>query len=130
MPDSQNLKTILIVDDDPIQVKLLDGILSNNNFSTLTSTDAAEGLQKAMSQYPDLIILDVMMPLMDGIAVLDELRKDTYGKTAKVVLLTNFDLDNETVKKIVKNKPSLYLIKSNIEPDKLMKKIESLLHND
>jgi CheY-like chemotaxis protein len=63
---SNSIQSILIVDDDPIQIKLVEKYLSEESFKLYSSTDAAEGLQKAMDLKPDLILLDVMMPIING----------------------------------------------------------------
>lgn len=126
----EEMKKVLIVEDELSYLKLLHKQLTIEGYEVLEATDGEKGLEMAKKHHPDLILLDVKMPLMDGITVLDELRNDTYGATAKVILLTNLEPDDTTVQKVVQNQPSFYLVKSNIELDDLMKKIESLLHVD
>ena len=91
MPDSQKLKTILVVDDDPTQVKLLEGILTNNGFVPITAVEAAAGLQMAMTQNPDLIILDVMMPIINGYNFCRLLKSQEIQKRIPVILVTSRD---------------------------------------
>ena len=91
MPDSQKLKTILVVDDDPTQIKLLEGILTNNGFMLMTATEAADGLQMAMTQSPDLIILDVMMPIINGYNFCRLLKSQERQKRIPVILVTSRD---------------------------------------
>ena len=121
------MKKILIIEDEPSYIKLLHRELTLTRYEILQATDGKHGLEMAKKHHPDLILLDVMMPVMNGIVVLEELRKDDYGKTAKVILLTNFEPDDHTVKNMLKNHPVFYLIKSNIELADLLKKIKSVL---
>jgi two-component system, OmpR family, response regulator RpaA len=121
------MKTILIIEDEPSYLKLLHKSLTMNGFEVFEATDGKKGLAMALQHHPDLILLDVRMPVMSGIAVLETLRKDSYGKNAKVILLTNLEPDDNTLKEIIKHQPAFYLIKSDIELEELMKKIKSLL---
>lgn len=70
-----SVHTILVVDDDPIIVKLLSMTLAVNNYKVITAKNGEEGLQKALEKKPDIILLDIMMPIMDGLTMLEELRK-------------------------------------------------------
>ena len=63
-------KKILIIDDEPHTVKMVANRLASNNYKVITATDGAEGLDKAKKEQPDLILLDILMPNMDGCQVL------------------------------------------------------------
>ena len=125
MPDSQTLKTILVVDDDPTQVKLLEGILINNGFTMMTATEAADGLQMAMTQSPDLIILDVMMPIINGYNFCHLLKSQEIQKKIPVILVTSrdekkdFDIGHEMGADIYLTKP--------VNTEELLKAINRLL---
>lgn len=67
--------SVLVVDDDPIIVKLLSMNLESHGYSVLTARNGKEGLEKALGETPDIILLDIMMPVMDGLEMLAELRK-------------------------------------------------------
>ena len=66
MIEKDNLKRILVVDDDPVIVKLLENRLTEIGYKVVSALEAADGLQMAISDSPDLIILDVMMPIING----------------------------------------------------------------
>jgi len=92
----------------------------------LISDDCDDGLRQALQEHPDLIVLDIIMPRMDGITMLPELRKDVWGKTAKVLLLTN--LTNKEKEADVAELDVLgYLIKSNCSLGSLLEKIQRYL---
>jgi DNA-binding response OmpR family regulator len=69
------LKTVLVVDDDPFIVKLISINLEARDYSVLTAGDGKEGLISALKNDPDLILLDLMMPVMNGLEMLKELRQ-------------------------------------------------------
>ncbi len=71
------MRTVLVVDDDPIIVKLLSMTLTVNNYNVITASNGEEGLREALKKKPDIILLDIMMPVMDGITMLEELRKES-----------------------------------------------------
>jgi DNA-binding NarL/FixJ family response regulator len=68
------------------------------------------------------------MPKMDGMTVLDKIRKDDWGKNVPVIILTNKDAGEGIIQKVVENQPSYYFIKSNIELSVIAEKIKELLN--
>jgi len=90
-------KTILIVDDELDIINLLNFNLQNEGFRTLTATDGEQGLETALSSHPDLIILDVMMPKMDGLEVLRALRRQEETRHIPVIFLTAKDSEMDEV---------------------------------
>ncbi len=80
--------TILVVDDDPVIQKLLSVNFEMEGYRVVCASDGLEGLQRAVSEHPDLILLDVMMPRMDGIAVVRELKSDPATAIIPVILLS------------------------------------------
>lgn len=88
-------KKILIVDDDPVQTKLLATKLPENGYTVLSATKAADGLQMAMDKYPDLIILDVMMPIINGYNLCQLLKNDPKHKDIPIILLTSRDKEKD-----------------------------------
>jgi DNA-binding response OmpR family regulator len=85
MPDNQ---TVLVIDDDE-PVRLLCRLdLSYEGFEVVEARDGAEGLDMATEQHPDVIVLDRMMPVMDGLTVLRELGRNVETSTIPVLMLT------------------------------------------
>ena len=79
---------ILVVDDEPDIVLSLQDRLEMNDHEVLTAGNGVEGLQKAVQEKPDVILLDVIMPIMDGQAMLEALRKQPGGDFSSVIMLT------------------------------------------
>ena len=88
---TKNKKTVLIVDDDPVQVKLLKDILMKNGFETHVTLDAADGLQYAMRNQPAFIILDVMMPVINGYNFCKLLKKESKQCESAIIMVTARD---------------------------------------
>jgi DNA-binding response OmpR family regulator len=86
-------KKILIIDDDPGIKKSLKEKLEEGGFIVLLAENAPKGLEEAINNHPDLILLDIVMPTVDGMTLLRTLREDDWGKNAKVILLTNLRED-------------------------------------
>jgi CheY-like chemotaxis protein len=85
-------KKILLVDDDPDIIKALTVILENQGYIVVSARSKSEGLQKAISERPDLIVLDVMMETMSaGFDLANELRKMIEFKKLPIIMLTSID---------------------------------------
>jgi len=82
-------KNILVVDDDPVQVKLIETILKQNGFNVTGCSEAADGLQYAMDKSPDLILLDVMMPIINGYNFCRLIKSEEKYKNIPIIMLTS-----------------------------------------
>jgi two-component system OmpR family response regulator len=111
----KNGKKVLVIEDEATFRKMFVERLTREGFSILEAADGAEGLRIAMSAKPDAILLDLLMPVMNGIEVLKKLRTDEWGKNVPIIILTNLDLDDPLLREISKNEPSYYLIKKDLE---------------
>jgi len=85
---SEDVKSILVVDDNQSLVRLLEGVLKRNGYDVLTAFDGVEGLRAARRHKPDLVILDIVMPKMDGYEVCRELQQDSETASIPVIMLT------------------------------------------
>lgn len=119
-------KTILVVDDEKDLRDALVTILSDEGFNVLTAQDGDEGLQMAFEHKPDLILLDLVMPKLDGYAVLDRLRADEWGKDANVFLLTVLD-DIDSVTRAVEHGGLEYFVKTDWRLEDIVKKVKEKL---
>ncbi len=80
--------TILVVDDDPVIQKLLSVNFEMEGYQVITASDGVEGLERVGTNTPDLVLLDVMMPRMDGLEVARRLKADPSTKAIPIVLLS------------------------------------------
>ncbi len=119
-------KKILIVDDEETLRKALVEKLTNEGFTTLEAYNGQIGLQSALENHPDIILLDIVMPVMGGIEMLKALREDTWGKNVHVIVLTNSN-DNEDLVKVLETETFEYFVKSDIKIEDIVAKIKSTL---
>ncbi len=120
------MKKILVVEDDLALRGILRDELGRHQYQVLEADNGQSGLAMAKLETPDLIILDLSMPFMDGMTMLDELRKDDAGKNMNVIVLTNLEANGTIAQKVIENKPLFYFIKSNIKLVDLVEKIDSV----
>jgi DNA-binding response OmpR family regulator len=120
---------ILIVEDDKMMRDLLTDRLSREKiFNIFLAKDGREGLYSASINNPDLILLDIRMPVMDGIEMFKELRKVDKFKNVPVIFLTNYDTNESVLSEISEGRPAFYLIKANISMDEMVRKVKESLH--
>ena len=117
-------KKVLIVEDDVALLKVLTAGIGGEEFKVLTAKDGEEGLEVGLREKPDLILLDLLMPRMDGITMLKRLRDgdSPWGKKVKVIILTNLE-DQDKLAAAVENRVYDYMIKSNWNISDVLKKV-------
>lgn len=120
-------KTILIVEDDIALRKVLVDKLTDEGFNVLEAQDGNVGLKQASEKHPELILLDIFMPNMDGITMLSKLRSlDAWGKHINVIVLTN-STDAQTIAKVSGFGGTDFLIKSEWSLEALVARIRERL---
>ena len=92
---SSNSKKILVVDDEELTTQLAKTFLEKHGFDVIIAFDGDEGLSKAQSEKPDLILLDVMLPTMDGFAVCKKLRESDDFKNTPILMFTAKGLSSD-----------------------------------
>lgn len=120
-------KTILIIEDEPAMMRLLADKLSREGFMILDAKDGEEGLNAAFQNHPHLILLDIVLPKMDGMTLMKKLRADAWGKTVPVILLTNLNLNDQILKGVTEDEPAYYLVKTRWTIDDVVTKIKQTL---
>ena len=121
------MKKILLVEDDEALVGALTSELNQNNeFAILAAKDGNEGLKVALKEHPHIILLDLLMPKMDGITMLKKLRQDEWGKNVKVLILTNLD-DKDKIAEAIDSRVFDYMIKSNWNIGDVYRKVSTEL---
>ncbi len=124
-------KKILIVEDETPLREALSFKLKDEGFEVSEAVDGERGLEKAIAEHPDLILLDVLMPKMDGQEMVKELQKDSWGKDASVIFLTNVS-DPNKVAQIGEDSRGVttvfdYLVKSDWKLEDVVKKVRDEL---
>lgn len=121
-------KILLVEDDEDIRVIYTD-ILLKNGFDVITAVSGEDGFEKALKNSPDLILLDILLPIIDGLEMLKRLRKENeYGKNVPVIILTNLSPDLDSiVDKVVEIEPAYYMVKVKYSPQQVADKIKEVL---
>lgn len=117
---------ILITEDDPLMSRMYQKIFTFEGFEVVMAGDGQEGLDKIRSEKPTLVILDVMMPKLNGLEVLEKLKADPDTKQIPVIMLTNLssqqDAENAMLKGAVK-----YIVKSEHDPKQVADIVKEVL---
>jgi len=124
MPD--NKKKILIVEDDPMISSIYKTKFEADGFAAVVAGNGAEGLDIARKEQPDIIMLDVILPQIDGFSVLEELKKDKLTKDIPVIMLTNLGTDEDKAKG-EKMGAVDYFVKASLTPAQISEKIKKHL---
>lgn len=120
---------ILIIEDEKIQADAIKEKLLNEGFDVFVANDGFEGVKLALSVKPDLILLDLLLPKLDGLSVLRRIRDDNWGLNANVIVLSNLSNPNEVTKgiNIGLNDISQYMVKTDWSLDELVIEIKKRL---
>lgn len=119
-------KTILIVEDDVSLLRALAGKLVSEGFDIIEAKNGEEGLVKAINDKPDLILLDIVMPRMDGLNMLRQLRMEEAGADVPVIVLSNLS-DTAKTADMVEYGVMDYLLKSDWKLEDIVERIKEVL---
>jgi CheY-like chemotaxis protein len=125
-------KKVLIADDEPDMREFVQVALEDDGYQFLLASDGDEAVQKAATEKPDLIIMDVQMPKKDGLTALYDLRHDPALKAIPVILLTGIAQKTgvrfsvESVQEYMGERPDAFFDKP-VDPDKLREAVRKLL---
>jgi len=117
---------ILLIEDDPFLLSMYSTKFELEEFKVICADDGEEGLKLARSSAPTIILLDILMPKMDGFEVLKELKKDKLTRHIPVILLTNLNQKDEIEKGLALGADD-YLIKAHFMPSEVVEKIKKII---
>ena len=117
---------VLIVEDEEILLTALTEELTQEGFEAVGAHDGVEGVEKSLSEKPDLILLDLVMPKLDGIGALKQIKENPETKDIPVVILTNLS-DYDKVSDALSLGAMDYLVKANYRLEELVTKIKSVM---
>ncbi|TSC56660.1 MAG: two-component system, OmpR family, alkaline phosphatase synthesis response regulator PhoP [Parcubacteria group bacterium Gr01-1014_18] len=124
-PSGKKVK-ILLVEDDRMIVEMYHLKFQEEGYDVVIAEDGKMGLAKAIDETPDIILLDVILPEMDGFSVLKCLKNEELCKNIPVILLTNLGQDGD-VKRGLQLGAVDYLIKANYTPSQVVARIKSYI---
>lgn len=124
---SKHKKTILVVEDEIAMARAICQKLRNAGFNVLEAHDGEEGLKIALSECPDLVVLDIIMPKLDGMGFLRKAREDEkWGVNVPIIMLTNLS-DADNVSEAAKYKVYDFLVKTDWRLDDVVNLIKDKL---
>ena len=118
---------ILLIEDEALLLQMFEKKLKLEGFQVETALRGQTGLEKAKSLQPDLILLDILMPGMDGFEVMEKLKSDPETKKIPVVFLTNLSRDEGDISKGLEVGAIAYLVKAHYTPSQVVVKLKELL---
>ncbi|MEA3452728.1 MAG: response regulator [Patescibacteria group bacterium] len=120
------MKKILLIEDDPFLIDIYSTKLKEAGFKFLVIKDGKEVLKIVQKEKPNLIILDIILPNIDGWQILRQIKKESKLKRIKIIILSNLSQKEEVIKG-VKLGADKYFIKSDHTPSQIIKEINKLL---
>jgi DNA-binding response OmpR family regulator len=118
---------VLIVEDDENIRDLYKTALEQAGMRVILAADGAAGVALATEHQPKVIMMDIMMPVMDGHEAVRKIRHDDWGKTAKIIYLTNMS-DASDVTEAIEQGSEEYIIKAHAVPSEVVNKVRIALH--
>lgn len=126
--EAERNKKVCIIDDEASIRDIYQTALSADGYEVVTAVDGEDGLRVIREQKPDIILVDIMMPKMDGLELMREIRKDSDFHKIPIIVMTNVD-DRNIAQKAGNLNVEFYLTKSLFEPKKVVAIVaEALQH--
>lgn len=119
-------KTILFIEDESALQRAVTQILADKGYRVLSALDGEIGLQSAVKEKPDLILLDLILPRKDGFQVLSELKANPSTASIPIIILTNLE-GNKDVERALTLGATTYLVKTNYGLEQVVEKIKQVL---
>ena len=126
---SEGAKRILLAEDDRLLRRAAEARLRQQGFEVLTATDGEEALRVARAERPDLVLLDVVLPRLQGFDVLEALKRDAVTSRIPVIVLSNLSQMRD-VEQAMALGAEAYLVKAHLSLQDLMEKIETTLASE
>lgn len=128
MPQNEKEIKIALIEDDPFLSSMYSTKFEIEGFKVVAANDGAKGVEVITKELPDIVLLDVLMPKMNGFDVLKEIKKNEKTKDIPVILLTNLNQSDE-VEKGMELGAVDYLVKAHFMPSEVVEKIKNALAN-
>lgn len=124
------MNKILIIEDDKILADMYHDTFTLNAFTVITAEDGEKGLEKALAEKPDIILLDLGLPKIEGTQIMKALRHDSWGKNVPIIVLTNLNVDGKILEAITQYNPVYCLLKANTTPGEVLTKAKEVLKHE
>ncbi len=122
-------KKIFIIEDEEFLSEMYKTKFEQEGYQAIVADNGLEGIEAAKNEKPDLILLDLLLPKMDGYEVLKKLRADEQTKNIKIYILSNLGQNGEINKGFADGADG-YLIKANLTPSQLVRNVEKIFNGE
>ena len=119
------MKKILIIEDEKFLLEMYQSRFEKDGYQVLTAMSGEKGLKLAQKEKPDLIVLDILMPGMDGYEVIKKIRGDAQIKEIPILVLSNLGQEEE-IKRGLELGANDYIVKTDLTPSELIDKVKSM----
>lgn len=120
------MATLLLVEDDALLTRLYQKRFTKDGHAVITAKDGEEGLRRIEKEQPNLVLLDIMMPKLSGLEMLERIKANPATRSVPVVILTNLAGEEEQARAFELGAVA-YIIKSNNDPVKISAKVQEIL---
>jgi DNA-binding response OmpR family regulator len=120
------MNILYIEDEEPMSALYKDLFLKEGYLVDVVS-DGQTGLQKALDTHPDIILLDIILPKLNGKLVLTQLRNDAWGQRVPIIVFSNTDPDNSLREGMNQSFPTYFLLKANVTPGDVLAKVKEII---
>lgn len=123
----QSMTKIAIIEDDPVISQMYRFKFEEAGFEVQLANNGKRGVEMIKNYLPDLILLDLQMPEMDGAEALEIIRKNDWGKKIPVIILTNMG-EEESPKRLRELGIHSYIVKANLTPNQVLRRVQEALN--
>lgn len=123
---SKKIKTVLVIEDEVAMLQILIDGFTFEGFNVIEAKNGKDGLRRALKEHPDLILLDLILPKMDGMTMLEKLRTDNWGRDVPVIILSNLS-NTEIIAQALENGTYGFLVKADWKLEDLVEKVKERL---
>ncbi|HSX09004.1 MAG TPA: response regulator [Candidatus Saccharimonadales bacterium] len=120
-------KKVLLIEDDSILSEMYQSKLEREGFDVATANDGEKGITIALQDHPEIILLDLLMPKMDGMTLMKKLREDPWGQKVPIIILTNLNINEKINTGIREDHPTYFFMKTEITPSDVVDRVKEVL---
>ncbi len=117
----------MVIEDDLNELSLYQKKLEESGYTVFTEFDGQKGLERVIKEKPHVLLLDMGLPHISGIEIMKEIRKNMWGMTLPIIVLTEHDCNEEMLNEILQYRPSFYVVKSETSADDVVEKVKKVL---
>lgn len=120
------MQRVMIIEDDLTELQIYQKQLEEAGYTVMTEYDGQKAVDRILKEKPDILLIDLGLPHVSGTDIMREVRKDMWGMSLPMIVLTQHDCNDETINEILQFNPSYYIVKSKTSPDEVVEKVNHI----